>query len=194
LNVKDEYGCLYQQDFTIEFIPVKQVDLRPKDTVVCYGEKVQLFLSGDMSQVQNVNWSIPAQGSTTTVRAENNQKVLVSIRDINDCVVKDTAVINVKACNPPEKCLVIPSAFTPNEDGKNDKIRPLINGCKILELTFSIYNRWGEMIFETKEIGAGWDGTYLGVTQSSDVFAYVCYYTGEDGIHRQLKGTFVLIR
>src|SRR4029078_8699810 len=148
----------------------------------------------DMSHGQNVNWSIPAQGSTTTIRAENNQKVLVRVTDVNDCVIKDTAVINVKACNTPENCLVIPSAFTPNQDGKNDKMRPLINGCKILELTFRIYNRWGELIFETKEMGAGWDGTHMGVTQSSDVYAYVCYYTGEAGIQRQLKGTFVLIR
>ena len=194
LKVKDRYGCLYQQDFTIEMIPVTKVDLLPKDTIVCYGETVQLFLIADMSHVQNVNWSIPAQGSTTTIRAENNQKVLVRVTDVNDCVIKDTAVINVKACNTPENCLVIPSAFTPNQDGKNDKMRPLINGCKILELTFRIYNRWGELIFETKEMGAGWDGTHMGVTQSSDVYAYVCFYTGEDGIQRQLKGTFVLIR
>ncbi|HEV8508204.1 MAG TPA: T9SS type B sorting domain-containing protein [Chitinophagaceae bacterium] len=194
LSVRDKYGCLYQQDFAIEFIPVTQIDLLPEDTVVCYGEKVQLILNGDMNQVQNVNWSIQAQGFTATVRAENNERVLVSVRDLNDCIVRDTAVISVKACNIPEKCLVIPSAFTPNQDGKNDKIKPLINGCKILELTFRIYNRWGQLIFETNEIGAGWDGTVIGVTQSSDVFAYVCFYTAEDGIQRQLKGTFTLIR
>ncbi len=66
----------------------------------------------------------------------------------------------------------LPDAFTPNGDGINDVI--FVKGWGIEEIhSFQIYNRWGELVFETNDINEGWDGTYKGELQNSDSYAYV---------------------
>jgi gliding motility-associated-like protein len=57
-----------------------------------------------------------------------------------------------------------------------------------------MYNKWGEMVFETTRAGEGWDGKYRGIPQPSDVFVFVCQYETVDGIKRAQKGTITLIR
>lgn len=68
----------------------------------------------------------------------------------------------------------IPNAFTPNGDGPNDVFMPQF-GCSPLNYTMWIFDRWGNVIFETKDHNAGWDGTSKGQNQQSDV--YVCKIT-----------------
>ncbi len=88
----------------------------------------------------------------------------------------------------------LPDAFTPNGDGINDKV--FVKGWGIESLqSFSIYNRWGEQIFQTNSIDEGWDGTYKGELQSPDSYAYIVvvknYIYGEPTI---LKGFVDLVR
>jgi gliding motility-associated-like protein len=85
-----------------------------------------------------------------------------------------------------------PSAFTPNNDSKNDVFK-ILNAHNLLEYNLSIYNRWGQKVFETKDYTAGWNGIYNGVLQPIGV--YVWYSTFKlVGKNRQMKGTVVLIR
>ena len=86
----------------------------------------------------------------------------------------------------------MPSAFSPNKDGLNDCFGIKYWGA-ILELEFNIYNRWGQLIFKTKNPGDCWDGTVDGVLQDAAVFVYVIKAKTQCGdIFR--KGTFALIR
>jgi len=87
----------------------------------------------------------------------------------------------------------MPTAFTPNGDGKNDIIRPLINGRIILK-EFSIYNRNGEKIYTTSTRGDGWDGRIGGLVQNSGVYVWVLQATDTDGRAIFRKGTLILIR
>lgn len=96
--------------------------------------------------------------------------------------------------NGPDTCIAVPSAFTPNKDGKNEKIGPIPNGCTISSILFRIYNRRGQVIFESENIGNDWDGTVKGKPQDTGVYPYVCYYTPDDGINRHFWGTITLIR
>ncbi len=66
----------------------------------------------------------------------------------------------------------VPNAFTPNGDGRNDKIYVRGFGIKKL-LNFTIYNRWGEVVFETSDMAVGWDGVYKDKMQNDETYAFI---------------------
>lgn len=86
-----------------------------------------------------------------------------------------------------------PSAFTPNQDGKNDFFKPFISG-NIKHFELFIYNRWGQVVFHTRDATKGWDGKYLGKEQDNNIFIWQCAYQFEGEPVRRKKGTVVLIK
>jgi gliding motility-associated-like protein len=76
---------------------------------------------------------------------------------------------------------------------KNDKMRPLLFG-NIQLYKFTVYNRWGQVVFQSTEIGKGWDGTFRGKNQDSNVFIWTCTYQLEGEKSKMEKGTVMLIR
>ena len=86
----------------------------------------------------------------------------------------------------------IPSAFSPNNDGSNDIL--YVKGAAISTLDLRIWNRWGQMVFETTDIEKGWDGTFAGQPQPIDAYAYVLIVTFIDGTGKTLKGNITLLR
>ena len=94
----------------------------------------------------------------------------------------------------PSCYIAVPSAFTPNGDGLNDYLYPL-NAFKADNLVFRIYNRYGQIIFETKDWTRKWDGRVKSQLQPSGTYVWTLDYTERDGGKRvALKGTTVLIR
>ncbi|MBN4049651.1 PKD domain-containing protein, partial [Bacteroidales bacterium AH-315-N07] len=94
----------------------------------------------------------------------------------------------------PKAFIDVPTAFTPNNDGNNDRYYAFHAGIKKL-LEFKIFNRWGELVFETDDINEGWDGTLRGKPQ--DMGTYVYYIVANSFISEEpvvLKGNFTLIR
>lgn len=90
--------------------------------------------------------------------------------------------------------LAVPNAFTPNGDGLNDYLYPL-NAIKAEKLNFKVYDRWGQLIFQTNYWKRGWDGTYKGTPQPSGVYVWLLTYVDRDSKQpRQMKGTAALIR
>lgn len=86
----------------------------------------------------------------------------------------------------------IPNTFTPNGDGSNDIM--FARGYKISEIYFAIYNRWGEMVFETTDKNVGWDGTYKGRPADVGVFGYYIKFKCYNGLESFKKGNITLIR
>lgn len=84
---------------------------------------------------------------------------------------------------PLESCLWLPKAFTPNNDGRNDKFGPGNNYCDgdFQNFGFNIYNRWGQLVFQTSSPGEKWDGTFNGKPQEVGVYFYTLQYTHEGG-------------
>jgi gliding motility-associated-like protein len=84
----------------------------------------------------------------------------------------------------------IPNLFSPNHDGSNDVFRVRANG--IGQIAFRIFNRWGEMVFETSDIqratAAGWDGTYQGKEQPQGTYVWQLKGTFTDGTAIQFEG------
>jgi gliding motility-associated-like protein len=111
--------------------------------------------------------------------------------DPSGCANYDSVIVNVSSAK--DGVYMMASAFTPDNNGINDCYGIKYWGI-ILELEFSIYNRWGERIFFTRNPGECWNGFYKGVPQDPAVFVYMikAKTTCRDYIFR--KGTFVLIR
>lgn len=110
--------------------------------------------------------------------------------DSSGCVNYDTIVVEVSAVNKSD--YYVPNAFTPNNDGLND-----CYGVKywvgLESIEFSIYNRWGERIFFTKDPKGCWDGFYKGTMQPIDVYVYMIKAKGFCG-NTFKKGLFTLVR
>jgi len=98
-----------------------------------------------------------------------------------------------RTLNPDECCTVsLPSAFTPNGDGKNDRFRPLFAGYRRFHI-FRVTNRWGQTVFESANSNPNWDGTWNGVTQDMGTYFYYLKFDCGGKVH-EAKGDVTLIR
>jgi gliding motility-associated-like protein len=88
--------------------------------------------------------------------------------------------------------MYVPNAFTPNNDGANDVL--YVRGICLESLTFMVFNRWGEKVFETTDQRVGWDGSYKGEDLNTGVFVYRLEGKTYDGVGFSLKGNVTLIR
>jgi len=177
-----------------------QVTIKPLPSIVasksndidCSTNQSQLNASGGSqyswspaSTLNNAN--IPNPVATTNVTTQ----YVVKGKDASGCTNYDSVIVAVSAIG--KGLYLMPTGFTPNDDGLNDCYGVKTWGF-ITELQFSIYNRWGQRIFYTTNPNDCWDGRYKGVAQSSDVFVFMikAKSTCESYIFR--KGTFALIR
>jgi gliding motility-associated-like protein len=87
----------------------------------------------------------------------------------------------------------IPSAFTPNGDGKNDVFRALY-GQDISNVHFVVFDRWGQLVFADNGAHKGWDGKLDGVLQPAGTYVWSFEYKDVSGANRNLKGVVELIR
>ena len=92
-----------------------------------------------------------------------------------------------------QRNILIPNAFTPNGDGKNDKFK-LINVSREQLLEFKIFNRWGTVMFSSTDPEEGWDGRYRNQEQPVGVYGYGIRIRYEDGVIETYRGTITLIR
>lgn len=85
----------------------------------------------------------------------------------------------------------IPTAFSPNDDGLNDTFGVLAKGLEHFELT--VYNRWGEVVFHSDQIGARWDGTYKGKPAPGGAYGYEIIAKDANDRSMKRKGTVILV-
>jgi gliding motility-associated-like protein len=122
-------------------------------------------------------------------KGSREQLYLISIKTNAGCITVDTQMVRtVKFVD-----VVVPNAFTPNHDGKNDFLRPILMGIKELRY-FRIYNRWGQLLFETKNERPGWDGTFKGNKLPSQAVVWTLEGLGVDGRTHFRKGTSIIGR
>ncbi|WP_176112877.1 PKD domain-containing protein [Sediminibacterium ginsengisoli] len=180
---------------TVTVIPPVQVDAG-RDTAVVPQQPLQLraisatgrsFLWTPSYGLNNASIANPVAVLTSE---SDLIKYKVRATDLNGCYGEDELTVTVYKTLPE---IFIPSAFTPNGDGRNDLLRPLTAGISQL-IYFRIYNRWGQLVFSTSELGKGWDGTFDGVKQPSGTYVYMAEALDYTGRNLSRKGTCVLIR
>ncbi|HZE85666.1 MAG TPA: PKD domain-containing protein [Puia sp.] len=109
---------------------------------------------------------------------------------VNQVGCADTVCHPVAALVHP--LLDVPNAFTPGRFGVNGVVK--VVGFGITHMSFRIYNRWGQLVFESNDRNLGWDGTYRGVVQPMDVYGYTLEAEYFDGTRATKKGDITLIR
>ena len=156
----------------------------------------------DTSQGNIINWNWEFGNGITSnqqnpppqsyVIAEREKLFPVRLIVESNKLCTDTAVKYIKVVS---NCYIaVPSAFTPNHDGKNDYLFPL-NAYKATGLQFRVFNKYGQQLFETKDWTHKWDGTFNGIEQPPGVYVWMLEYTNIDtGKKVFQKGTTVLIR
>ncbi|MBS1621309.1 MAG: gliding motility-associated C-terminal domain-containing protein [Bacteroidetes bacterium] len=125
----------------------------------------------------------------------NNRETLYNIKLLVSNTLLNCTDSLTKYLKVLDNCLIaVPSAFTPNSDGLNDFFWPH-NAIKADNLEFKVFNRWGQMVFNTTNWQQKWDGTIKGVQQPSGVYVWFLSYTNRDtGKKVFQKGTVMLIR
>jgi gliding motility-associated-like protein len=105
------------------------------------------------------------------------------------CITTDTQP--VKMAEKPG--IFVPTGFSPNGDGVNEILKPILVGMKELDY-FKVFNRWGQLLFETKSNGLGWDGRLKGHRLETQVITWIAQGKGYDGKIYLRKGTTLLLR
>ena len=120
-----------------------------------------------------------------------------STGEFNTCLIAynqygcaDTICQPVSAIVSP--LIAVANAFSPNGDGTNDKV--FVRGYAIGKMVFRIYNRWGQLVYQTTDRNQGWDGKYKGVLQPMDAYAYTLEVEFTDGSKATKKGDITLLR
>jgi gliding motility-associated-like protein len=125
---------------------------------------------------------------TPTVTISTDIQYLIKITPSDGCKIVDTLLVKVGT----EDKIFVPTAFTPNDNGINDRLRPLSRLGSIQY--FRVYNRWGNLVFQTNEIGEGWDGRYKGVLQPADTYTWFLLGVKPNGEPVKQTGKTLLIR
>ena len=167
--------------------------------VVCPGDPA-LFTDKSTGSVTSWEWdfgngntsllNIPPLQSYPSSNSIKNIPVQLIVKNIAGC--PDTAIKTIQVIG---NCYIaVPKAFSPNNDGLNDFLYPT-NAYKAKDLLFKVFNRFGQLVFETQNWNIKWDGTYKGYPQDPGTFVWILQYINIDtGKRIELKGSTVLIR
>ena len=196
VEVDDTKGCILKDSI---FVQVSSVDSKLiKATVsadyIPVGEKVTLKGSsgGGYSYKWTPEESVQSPASQQTLAKPLETTLYYFFVSDGICTKHDSVLVKVFpfVCDDPS--IFVPNAFSPNGDGNNDVL--IVRGKMIKEMTFRIFDRWGELIFETHERGAGWDGTFKGKKMDPDVYDYYLKVTCIDDIESIVKGNITLLK
>ncbi|HHZ64775.1 MAG TPA: T9SS type B sorting domain-containing protein [Flavobacteriales bacterium] len=181
-------NCVDTGNLNVNFYPIPDV-YAGSDVYITLGDDVELGAFG----AATYNWSPPTALSSTTVYNPMaspfaTTDYVVTGTSLNSCYNRDTVRVYVVDAQ-----VEVPNAFSPNDDGVNDVIYLLAVGIIDVQ-EFKIFNRWGQVVFETSDILQGWDGMFNGQPQEMGNYAY--YYKAMDraGTLKEGSGDIALLR
>jgi gliding motility-associated-like protein len=175
------------QDITV--YPEPFVIANPDQTIII-GTNASLSATGDpgdfyWSPIDDVD--CPTCQFTTADPIQSTT-YYVTLTDTNGCSATDSTVVFVEVV----EAVGVPTAFSPNGNGNNDIL--FVEGSGIETMTFQVFNRYGQKVFETDNMDQGWDGTLNGKELNPGVFTYVLRYKYYAKETQMLTGTITLIK
>jgi gliding motility-associated-like protein len=191
-TVTNAAGCSSQSEKTILVNqPFDLIRYPAGDTTIYLGQKAQLMIQTSAESIKyswepetriscthcNNPWVSPVSTTTYTARVTNDCFDLTEKFNVN--VIADFY-------------LEAPSAFTPNGDGNNDIFS--FESKNITYFNLKIFNRWGELVFSTTDVNAGWDGSFIGHLQNVDTYKYMLEATSIHGYSFEKRGEFLLLK
>jgi gliding motility-associated-like protein len=188
-------GCVVNDSIQIYVgnIPTPSVIATASETLVAEGSTVQLI--GEPSGLI-YTWSpgqgvVNVNGQITDAVVDQTTIYTLTVTD-GICAKMDTVLITTFEFICGDPYLYIPNAFSPNGDGENEIL--YVRGALVEEMVFRIYDRWGEMVFESFDRTDGWDGTFRGKALDPDVYDYYLDVTCVGGDEAIVKGNITLLR
>lgn len=182
---------------------VFEVDFDALPTVGNLGDIFEFQISP--ATVVSAEWDFGDNNTSTSISPTHqySQEDTFSVRliavDVNGCqdtLRKENYILVSESDNPPivnnDSDLFIPTAFTPNGDGENDIL--FVRGGSIIEMTFLVFNQWGEEIFRSVNQSDGWDGKTQNTNVQIGNYAYLLDYVDDKGIRRKIGGNVVVLR
>ena len=198
-TLTDSVGCFSDTTFVDVIIKTLPIVTAGPDQILPYNSMFTLTATYG-SNIFSYDW-LPADSLTCSTcpiasgTALQSQQYVINVISDSGCVSKD--IINIfiecKYAN-----LLMPTAFTPNRDGKNDIFYPLTRGIKTVK-KFIVYNRYGQQVFEKADFLPntrlnGWDGKFKGIDQTPDTYVYLLETICDLGEIISRKGSFLLLR
>ncbi len=195
MDIVSSRGCVSDTD-SVHIVVIQKPDLEAGTSqFVTPGTTVQLYAASH----DNVNyqWKPAADSLTCTtcsrpfITVSQTQVVYVTVEGENGCSTSDSVILQVVGCNG--HSVFVPNTFTPNNDGLNDRL--YVRGAGLTQLEyFRIFDRWGQMVFQTQDIAEGWDGSTGGKPDAINTYVYMLKAVCSSGEVVSLQGNVTLIR
>ncbi|MCP4440223.1 MAG: PKD domain-containing protein [Aureispira sp.] len=192
----NQYGCQDNASAIVEVVSaIPPLAIISSHDTVLLGQSAQLEATDDNSYIYT--WEQANSLSSWTVynpiaTPEENTTYHLTVTNSFGCVNSDSITLYSVFVLCGEPAIFVPNAFTPNNDGANDIL--YVRGNNITDVYFTVYNRWGEMMFETTDQNIGWDGTYKGKKLPPDAYGYYLQCKCLDGSEFTKRGNVTIIR
>ena len=173
--------CASSDTITLSVVPSPHIELG-NDTMLC-ADDTMVVSTADMPY--EFLWSNGETDLSVTVR--NPPQIVTLMATLGSCTVIDKKEIGLDPC----RCIYVPNAFSPNDDGYNDGFQ--IIHCPVQNYVMRIYNRWGEKVFETNDPDATWNGLHRGKDAPVGVYVYYIQCVAE-GMPIFREGNISLLR
>lgn len=185
VRVSDANGCSNTDSVTIKKIAPLPFGFAPPDTAICSYETIQLKAQTVFNKYA---WSDGGVSPSITIRQPG--KYWLQVTDSNSCYAKESFKVVAKNC---PTFFSLPNAFTPDGNGRNDFFGPVIKGA-IENFSFSVFNRWGQLVFYTTDPRKRWDGTIKGKKADTGTYTWLCSYKFSEELKTTRTGHVVLLR
>ncbi len=177
-------GCTSSDKVEVSYIPALNIELG-NDTQICSNSAIRLPQVATSSVAASYLWQDGSTNNTFSAGAAG----VYHVRVTDACTsVTDTIHITTRNCY-----LFFPSAFSPNRDGTNDIAHLIGDIAHVKDFVLRIYNRWGEVVYMTNDVRAGWDGYYKGVPAEVGAYYYFIEYKYLNK-EELMKGDIILVR
>jgi gliding motility-associated-like protein len=165
---------------------------QPTSGTIIQGESISLIASGASSYIWSPSVSLSCEDCTNPIASPTTTTTYtVTGTDISGCIgTAEVTIFVTTICGE----VFVPSVFSPNGLGPTENNTLCVIGNCIAELNYSIYNRWGERVFETTDLNICWDGYHKDKPLNTGVYAYKLIATLFDGTNIEESGNLTLVR
>ncbi|HUR67093.1 MAG TPA: gliding motility-associated C-terminal domain-containing protein, partial [Chitinophagaceae bacterium] len=197
--VRDINGCpsLTTDDVTLDVTPPIKIYTFPADTILYPGDQVRFKAISAVPSANiftwspNLNMSNPAVFDPLVTGVNIGDSIIYKVTASSPAGCIGEAYVRLRVYKGPE--LYVPTAFTPNNDGRNDYFYPFPVGIRSINY-FRVFNRWGQMVFSSTTLYKGWDGKFQGTDQASGMYVWLAQGVDKNNKTITRQGTVTLIR
>ncbi len=197
--VKDTLGCEVDTSVALLNPKPKSIQIVDSQQTINLGDSTIIELVTSFNDIESIVWTPnkdleKINTFETWVKPLENTLYKITVKDSTGCIMRDSVMINVKdSIN-----VFVPNVFSPNLDGTNDELKvfPSFGVEKILY--FSVYDRWGNQLFEAKDFtpqdSKSWDGEYRNVASETGVYSYMVRVLKKNKKEQWFRGDVMLMR